>query len=76
MVFIGYLGYVHVGDAELEKIEGGYALNVKLSNKEFTAVLPTDDRATLKAHGLTSKGAIKCRLKQAGRPAEILGLEE
>jgi hypothetical protein len=63
-------------EAGLEKIEGGYALNVKLHNKEFAAVLPTDDRATLKAHGLTSKGAIKCRLKRAGRPVEILGLEE
>ena len=63
-------------EAWLEKIEGGYALKVKLRNKEFAAVLPTDDRVTLKAHGLTSKGAIKCRLQRAGGSAEILGLEE
>ena len=63
-------------EANLEQIKGGYALKVKLSDGEFTALLPTDDDATLKAFGLTSKGTIKCRLKRAGRPAKILGLEE
>ena len=66
-----------VGDeAELEWLEGGYALKVKLSDGEFAALLPTNDSANLKAFGLESKGAIKCRLKQAGRPVEILGLDE
>jgi hypothetical protein len=66
-----------VGDeAELEWLEGGYALKVKLSDGEFAALLPSDDSANLRTFGLTSKGAIKCRLKQAGRPVEILGIEE
>jgi len=63
-------------EASLEQIKGGYALKVKLSNGEFTALLPTDDDVTLEAHGLKSKGAIKCRLKRIGKPAETLGLEE
>jgi len=63
-------------EAGLERIKGGYALKVKLSDGEFVALLPTDDRATLRAHGLKSKGAIKGRLKRVGKPAEILGLEE
>jgi len=63
-------------EASLEHIKGGYSLKVKLSDGEFAAVLPTDDRVTLEAHGLKSKGAIKCRLKRVGEPAKILGLEE
>ena len=63
-------------EASLEQINGGYALKVKLSEGEFAAVLPTEDSANLKAFGLESKGAIKCRLKRDGRPAEILGLEK
>ncbi len=63
-------------EAGLERIKGGYALKVKLSDGEFAALLPTDDRATLRAHGLKSKGAIKGRLKRVGKPAEILGLDE
>ncbi len=62
--------------ASLERIKGGYALKVKVSDGEFAAVLPTDDRVTLEAYGLKSKGAIKCRLKRVGEPAKILGLEE
>jgi len=61
----------------LQHIRGeGYVLTVKVSDGEFTALLPVDDRATLIEGGLKSKGAIKCRLKQAGRPVEIIGLEE
>ena len=63
-------------EAGLERINGGYALRVKLSAGEFTALLPTDDHITLKGHGLESKGVIKCRLKRVGEPAEILGLGE
>ena len=62
--------------ARLEQIKGGYALTVGLSEGEFTALLPTDDDVTLKACGLTSKGAVKGQLKRVGRPAEVLGLEE
>jgi hypothetical protein len=60
----------------LERIEGGYALQVKLSDGQFTALLPTDDRATLQAHGLQSKGAIKCRLERAGQPAQVLEVRQ
>ncbi len=63
-------------EASLEKVKGGYALKVRLSEGNLEALLPTDDSASLEAFGLTSKGAIKCRLKQAGRPVEILGLEK
>jgi hypothetical protein len=63
-------------EASLEQIKGGYALKVKLSDGEFAALLATDDSASLSAFGLESKGAIKCRLKRAGRPVEILGLDE
>jgi len=63
-------------EAGLERIKGGYALKVKLSDGEFVALLPTNEDATLRAHGLKSKGAIKVWLKRLGKPAETLGLEE
>ena len=63
-------------ESNLKQIEGGYALNVKLSNIEFTALLPTDNHASLSAFGLQSKGAIKCRVKRTGKSDEIVGLEE
>ena len=62
--------------ADLEKINGGYALKVKLSDGHFTALLPTDDNAQLQAYGLKSKGKIKAWLKRENNPVEILGLEE
>jgi len=62
-------------DAILRQIEGGYTLKVKLSDGEFVTILPTDDKAILQTEGLKSKGAIKCRLVRANRPAEFLGLE-
>jgi len=62
-------------EASLERIKGGYALKVKLSDGEFAAVLARDESASLRAFGLKSKGAIKCRLKRVGEPAKILGLE-
>jgi len=59
-------------DANLERIEGGYALKVKLSDGQFTALLPTDDEATLEAFGLESKGTITCRLEQPEHTAQIV----
>ena len=50
--------------AKLERIEGGYALAVELSEGEFTALLPTDDTKTLEADGLTTTGAIKFKLEK------------
>jgi len=63
-------------EAGLERIKGGYALKVKLSDGEFAALLPTDEKAILEAYGLKSEGAVKCLLGRAGRPAEIVGLGE
>ena len=63
-------------EAALEQIKGGYALEVKLSDGQFVALLPTADDVTMKAHSLQSKGAIKCRLKRAFGQAETLGLDE
>ncbi|MHC4085472.1 MAG: DUF4962 domain-containing protein [Planctomycetota bacterium] len=63
-------------EASLEQIKGGYTLKVKLSDGNFEALLPTGDFTTLRAFGLTTRGAIKCRLKRDGKSAEILGLEK
>jgi hypothetical protein len=63
-------------EASLEKVKGGYALKVELSDGEFSALLPTDDRAVLKANGLTSEGAIKARLGRVNKRVEILALDE
>ncbi|MFC1563038.1 DUF4962 domain-containing protein [candidate division KSB1 bacterium] len=63
-------------EASLEKIEGGYALKVKLSDGEVVALLPTDKQAVLNAYGLKSRGAIKMQLKRGRGQAEILGLED
>ncbi|MBN1803816.1 MAG: DUF4962 domain-containing protein [Sedimentisphaerales bacterium] len=57
-------------EASLEEIEGGYLLKAKLTDSEFTVILPATERITMKADGLESKGTIKCRLEQ------IVGLEE
>jgi hypothetical protein len=63
------------GETSLEKIKGGYALKVRLSDGNLEALLPTEDSASLREFGMASRGAIKCRLKRAGKSAEILGLE-
>jgi len=63
-------------EAVLERIDGGYALKVKLSDGQFAAILPTDQKSILKAHNLESKGAVKCQLKRQDLPAEFLGLDE
>jgi hypothetical protein len=64
-------------EARLEKIDGGYALEVELSDGKFTALLPTEDQITLKEHGLESKGAIKCRLERPGaQPPQILEVRQ
>jgi hypothetical protein len=63
-------------EASLERIKGGYTLTVRLSDGNFEAILPTGDFTTLRAFGLTTRGAIKCQLKRDGKSAEILGLEK
>jgi hypothetical protein len=51
-------------ESSLERIEGGYLLKARMSDGEFSALLPTSDQVTMKADGLESKGTIKCRLHQ------------
>ena len=63
-------------EATLERIEGGYVLKAKLSDGQFTALLPISGNVTLKADGIESKGTIKCCVTRAGERAEVLGLEE
>jgi hypothetical protein len=63
-------------ESSLERIKGGYLLKAKVADGEFSALLPTSESITLKADGLESKGAIKCRLKKIGGQVQILGLDE
>ncbi len=51
-------------------------LRVKLSDGEFTALLPVDDTAILEAHGLKSSGTIITHLKRNGKTVQKLGIEE
>jgi hypothetical protein len=65
-----------VKKATLETIVGkGYVLTVGLSDGEVVMLLPIDQKAELADQGLSSKGAIKCRVRRAGRE-EIVGLDE
>jgi len=63
-------------EASLEKIDGGYALEVVLSDGKFTMLLPIDDKTEMKAYGLQSKGAIVCRLARQGQSAQIVEVQE
>ena len=60
------------GQAKLRPIPGGYILNVSQSGKKLTALLPTNDTATLEADNLKTTGAIKLKLELVGQPPKIL----
>jgi hypothetical protein len=62
-------------EAHLEKIDGGYVLEVELSDGKLTVLLPTDDQVILKGRDVESKGVIKCQLNRVGEPIETLELE-
>ena len=63
--------------AELQQIDGGYALRVKLSDGEVVALPPTDDKATLRAHGLSSTGAITLQRRgKDGAAIETLRIDK
>ena len=47
-------------------IPGGYLFELGFPGGELTALLPTDDTATLEAGGMTTTGAIKLKLKRPG----------
>jgi len=51
-------------------------LNVTQSGKKLTALLPSDDAATLEAEGLKTTGAIKLKLEQSYKPPQILDVSE
>jgi len=63
------------GKSKLAKIEGGYFLEVELSDGEFAAILPTDDEAVLKAGPWETKGAIMCGVRRGGQ-REVIRLGE
>jgi hypothetical protein len=61
----------------MRRIPGGYVLRVSQSGKKLTALLPTDDTATLESDGLKTTGAIKLRLELPdNRPPQILEVRE
>jgi hypothetical protein len=66
-----------IGEATLRSIPGGYILSVSQSSKKLTALLPTDDTATLEADGLKTTGTIKLKLEHSsGQPPQILEVRE
>jgi len=58
------------------KIPGGYILTTSSSGQELTALLPTDNSATLETEGLRSTGAIKLKLERPDQPPQILEVRE
>lgn len=52
-------------EAELTKLDGGYALRAKLTDGELVALLPTADGAQLEALGLRSTGQIVAERRDA-----------
>jgi hypothetical protein len=64
------------GETTLRPIPGGYILSVSQDGKKLTALLPTDDTATLQAKSLTTTGAIKLKLERQGQPPQILEVRE
>lgn len=57
--------------ATLTPIPGGYVLRAKVSDGEVTALLPTDDAATLRADGLESQGQIVVRRTGGKEPTTV-----
>ncbi len=58
------------------KTPGGYFLKTGAADRKLTALLPTDDNATMEAAGLRTTGAIKLKLESPGQPAQILEIRE
>jgi len=64
-------------ECELQRVEGGYVLTAALSDGRVTALLPTDERATLRAGDLATKGKILIeRRDAAGAVTATLRVEE
>jgi hypothetical protein len=65
-----------VGSATLLPVTGGYILKASQSGKKLTALLPTDETATLETSGLKTVGTIKLKLEQQNKPPQILEIRE
>ncbi len=64
-------------EAELEKLDGGYALQIGLTKGKVVMLLPTSDQAVLRAHGLNSLGAITAARRDAnGNVVRVVSLSE
>jgi len=64
------------GQATLRSSPVGYILKASHSGKKLTALLPTNDTATLEADGLKTTGSIKLKLEQQKKPPQILEIRE
>ena len=64
------------GEATLSPIPGGYILSVSQDGKKLTALLPSDDDATLEAEGQKTIGAIKLKLERKNQSPQILEVRQ
>lgn len=58
-------------EADLKQVEGGYLLAAALSDGRVTALLPTQDTATIEAEGLSTTGRIV--IQRTARDGRIVG---
>ncbi len=66
----------YMGNSGFEVIPGGYLFTASTPDVSLTALLPTDDAATLEAKDLQTTGAIKLKLEREDREPEILEIRE
>jgi hypothetical protein len=59
-----------------EVIPGGYLFELGFPGGELTALLPTDDAATLEGGGMTTTGAIKLKLEHPDQETQIIEIRE
>jgi hypothetical protein len=64
------------GHGGFETIPGGYLFTAGIAGGQLTALLPTDDDASLEAEGLHTRGSIKLKLERPGQPAQVLEARE
>jgi len=70
------VGEDFVGGGTYHNTPGGYVLKTGSAGRKLTALLPTDDNATLESEGLRTTGAIKLKLDRPGQPPQILEIRE
>ena len=70
------LGGQPLGEAKLDRIDGGFVLVADLPDGQITALLPTDDSASLSAKGLSTTGQVAVqRLGKDGSVQETVVVE-